>query len=66
MLFTGPLYSNSDVLVLLLALACTLAAYAIYESGTFSSTEGTFSSTETAAPSQPNPFAGSSNSYFTG
>jgi hypothetical protein len=36
------------------------------ESGTFSSSEGTFSSTETAAPSQPNPFAGSSNSYFTG
>ena len=65
-LHRATLHSNSDVLVLLLALACTLAAYAIYESGTFSSSEGTFSSTETAAPSQPNPFAGSSNSSFTG
>ncbi|KOO25874.1 hypothetical protein Ctob_012057 [Chrysochromulina tobinii] len=36
------------------------------ESGTFSSSEGAFGSAETATPTQPNPFAGSSNSYFTG
>ena len=36
------------------------------ESGTFSSSEGAFGSAETATPTQPNPFAGSGNSYFTG